>query len=218
MKVTYGVSGLGRVLSLVMLCLTFAASYCNGQAQPNALPPTSGSKVLGEVKLDGVSKVEKESGVWVDGNYVGYLKELKGDKKLLLLPGEHEVAVRQSGYDDFVQKVVVEPGQVHTVVVRLTLSPHAEKPTITSTLKLNIQPGRAAVFLDGRFVGHASDFGGKLHSMLVSPGKHTIKVELPGYRTFETEIDLLAYQKSEVKTELAKGSIVQAGPEIKQTP
>ena len=61
------------------------------------LPLTSGSKVLGEVKLDGVSKVEKESGVWVDGNYVGYLKELKGDKKLLLLPGEHEIAVRQVG-------------------------------------------------------------------------------------------------------------------------
>ena len=39
--------------------------------------------------------------MWVDGNYVGYLKELKGDKKILLLPGEHEIAVRQSGYDDF---------------------------------------------------------------------------------------------------------------------
>jgi PEGA domain len=216
MKVTYGVSGLGRVLSLVMLCLTFAASYCNGQAQPNTLPPTSGSKVLGEVKLDGVSKVEKESGVWVDGNYVGYLKELKGDKKLLLLPGEHEIAVRQSGYDDFVQKVVVEPGQVHTVVVRLTLSPRAVTPDVTATLKLDVQPGRAAVFLDGKFVGHASEFGGVGHSMLISPGKHRIKVELPGYRTFETEVNLLVNQKSEVKTELVKGSIEQAGPEIKQ--
>jgi hypothetical protein len=216
MKVTYGISGLGRVLSLVMLCLTFAASYCNGQAQPSTLPPTSGSKVLGEVKLDGVSKVEKESGVWVDGNYVGYLKELKGDKKLLLLPGEHEIAVRQSGYDDFVQKVVVEPGQVHTVVVRLTLSPRAVTPDVTATLKLDVQPGRAAVFLDGKFVGHASEFGGVGHSMLISPGKHRIKVELPGYRTFETEVNLLVNQKSEVKTELVKGSIEQAGPEIKQ--
>lgn len=176
------------------------------------------SKVMGEVRFEGATKLERDSGVWVDGNYVGYLKELKGKKKVLLLPGKHEIAVRQSGYDDFVQKIIVEPNQTQIVSVTLHLTPHAEKPTITSTLKLNIQPGRAAVFLDGRFVGHASDFGGKLHSMLVSPGKHTIKVELPGYRTFETEIDLLAYQKSEVKTELAKGSIVQAGPEIKQTP
>jgi len=216
MKVTFGVSGLGRVFSLAMLCVTFAAAYCSGQARPNTLPPTSGSKVLGEIKLDGVSKVEKEAGVWVDGNYVGYLKELKGDKKLLLLPGEHDIAVRQSGYNDFEQKVVVEPGQVHTVVVRLTLSPRAITPDITATLKLDVQPGRAAVFLDGRFVGHASEFGGVGHSMLISPGKHRIKVELPGYRTFETEVNLLANQKSEVKTELVKGSIEQAGPEIKQ--
>src|SRR5215475_10106225 len=216
MKFNFGVSGFGRVFSLVMLCLSMVVSYCDAQARPNALPQTSGSKVLGEIKLDGVSKVEKGSGVWVDGSYVGYLKELKGDKKLLLLPGEHDIAVRQSGYDDFEQKVVVEPGQVHTVVVRLTLSPRAITPDVTATLKLDVQQGRAAVFLDGRFVGHAGEFGGVGHSMLISPGKHRIKVELPGYRTFETEVNLLANQKSEVKTELVKGSIEQAGPEIKQ--
>jgi PEGA domain len=52
--------------------------------------------------------------------------------------------------------------------------------------------------------------------MLISPGKHHVKVELPGYRTFDTTVDLLPGQKSEVKTELVKGSIEQAGPEIKQ--
>jgi hypothetical protein len=51
---------------------------------------------------------------------------------------------------------------------------------------------------------------------LISPGKHRIKVGLPGYRTFETEVNLLVGQKSEVKTELVKGSIQQASPEIKQ--
>jgi PEGA domain len=152
----------------------------------------------------------------VDGNYVGYMKELKGDKKLLLLPGEHQIAVRQSGYDDFEQKIVVEPGQVQVVDVRMHLSPRATAPDITATLKLEVQPNRAAVFLDGKFVGHAGEFGGVLHSMLISPGKHRIKVELPGYRTFETEVNLLANQKSVVKTELVKGSIEQAGPEIKQ--
>jgi hypothetical protein len=52
--------------------------------------------------------------------------------------------------------------------------------------------------------------------MLIAPGKHRIKVELPGYRPFETEVNLLANQKSEVKTELVKGSIEQASPEIKK--
>jgi PEGA domain-containing protein len=173
------------------------------------------SKVMGEVKFEGATKVEKDSGVWIDGQYVGFLKELHGDKKVTLLPGEHEVSVRQSGYDDFVRKVVVEPAQTQTIQVAMKLAARATSPDITSTLKLNVEPGRAAVFLDGKFVGHASEFGGSFHSMLISPGKHQVKVELPGYRTFETEVNLLAGQKSEVKTELVKGSIEQAGSEIK---
>ena len=53
------------------------------------------NKVMGELELEGKSKVEKTSGVWIDGQYVGYLKELKGDKKVLLLPGDHDISVRQ---------------------------------------------------------------------------------------------------------------------------
>jgi len=174
------------------------------------------NQVMGEVKFEGMTKTEKDAGVWVDGQYVGYLKELKGSKKVMLLPGEHEIAVRQSGYDDFVKKVVIEPGQVQTVNAVLTLSARATAPEVTSTLKLDIEPKRAAVFLDEKFVGHAGEFGGKVHSMLISPGKHRIKVELPGYRTYDTEINLLAGQKTEVKTILVPGSIEQAGPEIKK--
>src|ERR1700680_3629444 len=67
------------------------------------------NKVLGEVELQGASKVENTSGVWVDGQYVGYLSELKGSKKIELLPGQHDLSVRQNGYQDFTQKITVEP-------------------------------------------------------------------------------------------------------------
>jgi hypothetical protein len=170
---------------------------------------------MGEVRLEGASKVERDSGVWVDGEYVGFLKELKGNKKVLLLPGEHQLEVRQAGYDNFARKILVEPGQVQTVRVVMHMSPGVRTPDVTATLKVTVQPGRAAVFLDDQYIGHASELGGAVHSLLVSPGKHRIKVELPGYRTFETEVDLLRGQKSEVKTELVKGSIEQAGPDMK---
>jgi len=194
-----------RIVYAVHLCLLMIVAICSAQE----------SKVMGEVRFEGATKVEKDSGVWVDGDYVGFLKELHGNKKVLLLPGAHEISVRQSGYDDFLRKTVVEPGQVQTVQVAMHLSPRAVIPDVTATLKLNVEPGRAAVFLDDKYIGHASEFGG-LRSMLISPGKHRIKVGLPGYRTFETEVNLLAGQKSEVKTELVKGSIQQASPEIKQ--
>jgi hypothetical protein len=194
-----------KVVYAAHFCLFLIVAICSAQE----------SKVMGEVRFEGPTKIEKDSGVWVDGDYVGFLKELHGNKKVLLLPGEHEISVRQSGYDDFLRKIIVEPGQVQSVQVAMHLSPRAVIPDVTATLKLSVEPGRAAVFLDDKYVGHASEFGG-LRSMLISPGKHRIKVGLPGYRTFETEINLLAGQKSEVKTELVKGSIQQASPEIKQ--
>ena len=174
------------------------------------------NEVMGELEFEGKTKVEQSAGVWVDGNYVGYLKELKGKKKIMLLPGQHEVVVRQSGYVDNVQRVLVQPGEKRLVSVTLQLAPHATVPDVVAKLKLNIKPKRAAVFLDEKYVGHASEFGGKFRSMEISPGKHKVRVELPGYRTFVTEVDLLANQETEVKTELQVGSIEQNSPVIKK--
>lgn len=174
------------------------------------------NQVMGELEFDGKTKLEQDAGVWIDGNYVGYLKELKGKKKIMLLPGQHEVVVRQSGYLDSVQKVLVQPGEKRLVSVKLELAPHASQPNVTARLKLGIKPKRAAVFLDEKYVGHASEFGGRFRSMEISPGKHKIRVELPGYRTFVTEVDLLANQETEVKTELQVGSIEQNSPIIKK--
>ena len=173
------------------------------------------NQIMGEVDFQGATKIEKTSGVWIDGQYVGYLKELKGSKKILLLPGEHQISVRQSGYIDSSQKIIVEPGQTQLVSVTMQKEPGASTPRVTATLKLNIEPNRAAVFVDDAFLGHAGELGGAFHAMLISPGKHRIKIELPGYRTYETEVNLLAGQKSEIKTELVKGSIEQAGSLIK---
>jgi hypothetical protein len=175
------------------------------------------NRVMGEVRFEGATKVERDSGVWIDGQYVGFLRELKGDKKVMVLPGEHEISVRQAGLEDFVRKIVVEPGQKQTVRVAMQKSVGWQTPSATTTLKLTVQPNRAAVFLDDRYVGHVGEFGGKFHSMLIAAGKHRIKIELPGYRTFETEVNLLAGQKSEVKTDLVKGSIEQNDAMMKQS-
>ncbi|MGB9465221.1 MAG: PEGA domain-containing protein [Candidatus Acidiferrum sp.] len=180
------------------------------------LASAQSSKVMGEVRFEGDTQLDRDSGVWIDGTYVGYVKELKGDKKVLLLPGKHQIAVRQVGYADFTRELIIEPGQLQEVQVSMQLLPGAKTPDVTSELKVTVQPKRAAVFLDGSYVGHASELGGKFHSLMVSPGKHRIKIELPGYRTFETEVNVLAGQKSEVKTELVKGSIEQAGSDIKK--
>jgi PEGA domain len=192
-------------LALLVGCLAF-------------LPPAlrAGNEVLGEIQLVGSGKVEKGSGVWVDGQYLGYLKELRGSKKILLLPGEHELSVRQAGYQDFTRKVVLEPGQQLTLSVAMDKDPHAQYPEQTAQVKLSVSPNRAAVFVDERYVGHVDEFDGPGQALLLAPGRHRVKISLPGYQTFETEISLLATQQFKLKTDLAKGSIRQAGPLIKE--
>ena len=165
----------------------------------------AGNDVLGEIELVGASKVEKTSGVWIDRQYVGYLNELKGSKKLLLLPGEHEIIVRQGGYLDFEQKVSVRAGEKQVISVKMQKDLRVQMPQVTAEIKLNVNPNRAAVFVDGVFVGHVAEFGGIGRALLVTPGKRKVTISLPGYQTFETDIDLVANQKSTIKTELVKG-------------
>jgi hypothetical protein len=163
------------------------------------------NQILGEVRFVPQNGPAKTAGVWVDGKYVGYLNELKGSKKLLLLPGEHEISVRQAGYRSVDEKIQVEPNAVQTVRVSLAKDPRAQYPTVSAEVRLSIDPDRAAVFVDDQYAGHAHEFGGAGRAMLLSPGKHRIKITLPGYQSFETEIEVRANQKYDIKTQLPKG-------------
>lgn len=174
------------------------------------------NQILAEVRFSGATSVERNAGVWVDGQYVGYLDELKGDKQILLLPGKHEFAVRQAGYKDFTEESVLEPGQVVMMKIRLIKDTSLPMPTQTAELKISVKPGRAAVFIDNRFIGHADEFSGLGHGLLVTPDKHRVRIALPGYQTFETEVTVRPNQKLKIETELVKGSITQAGPMISQ--
>jgi len=171
------------------------------------------NQVLGEVELVGAGKIEKASGVWVDGQYLGYLKELHGSKKILLLPGEHDIAVRQDGYQDFTEKITVKPGEKQTVSVKMGKDPRFKMPSVFSEIKMSVTPDRAAVFVDGQFVGHVGEFGGVGKSLLVAPGHRKVTISLTGYQTFNTEIDLAANQKFQLKTDLIKEGESQPAPQ-----
>jgi len=181
----------GALLS-AWLCLLFV------------VPLHAKNDVLGEVELIGATKVEKTSGVWVDGQYLGYLNELKGSKKILLLPGQHEIVVRQAGYQDFAQQVVTQAGTKQVIQVTMQKDPRVQLPTVTAAVKLSVSPNRAAVFVDGAFVGHVDEFDGPGQAMLIAPGKHKITISLPGYQNFETEVTLVPDQQFQLKTDLQK--------------
>lgn len=170
--------------------------------------------ILGEIRLEATNKPAKSSGVWIDGQYLGYVQELRGSRKILLMPGKHEIVVRQAGYVEFRRSVVVEPGQTLEIPVNMVKDPKVVYPSNPSELKLSVHPDRAAVFIDGRYVGHAGEFG---RGVLLAPGTHQIKIDLPGYRAFAATVTLLPHQTAVLKTNLVRGDIEQADPLIRRT-
>ena len=174
------------------------------------------NQVLAELRFEAHNRAEKTAGVWVDGQYVGYAKELTGKKKVLLLPGKHEIVVRQPWYADYVEQPVLEPGEVHLVNLALVKDGHAPRNDATGELKISATPARAAVFVDNVFAGHVNEFGGVGKAMLLTPGAHHLRIALPGYLPFETVIDLRPYQKLKIETQLEKGSVQESGALVSQ--
>ena len=172
---------------------------------------TAESSILAEIRFHPQASADKNAGVWVDGQYVGFVKELNGTKKLMLMPGKHEIIARQAWYKDYVEEAVLEPGEIHDV--RISLAKDARTPSrdATGELKISATPTRAVVFVDDQFVGHVDEFDGVGKALLLTMGQHRVRIALPGYLPFQTTVDLRPHQKLKIQTDLVKGSITEAG-------
>ena len=174
------------------------------------------NRVLAEIRFVAHNRAEKTAGVWLDGQYVGYAKELSGNKKLLLLPGKHEIVVRQPWYRDYVEEAVLEPGELHTIDLVLVRDQRIPPKDASGELRISATPARAAVFVDEQFAGHVDEFDGVGQAMLLTPGQHRVRLALPGYLPFETVVNLRPHQKVKIQTALVKGSITEAGALVSQ--
>ena len=118
----------------------------------------------------------------------------------------HNIVVRQAGYIDLAEKVTVQTGATVEVYVSMRRDPRAQFSKVTAEIKLDVTPSEAGVFLDGAFAGSAREFGGVGRAMLVNPGKHQLKLVLPGYQDFVTQVDLAPKQKFTIATKLVPGT------------
>jgi hypothetical protein len=68
----------------------------------------------------------------------------------------------------------------------------------TGSLKLKVDPGRAGVFVDGKYVGPAANF--KIgQTYLVAPGEHEVRLVDPRYEEIVTKVTITAGKKTVVK-------------------
>lgn len=169
----------------------------------------SQSRAMGEIHFIPASKTEKSAGVWIDGEYVGYVEEFAGNRKVPVSAGKHEITLRLAGYKELTRTVDVAAGGALDMPVEMQVDPRIKYSAETAEVKIHAAPDDAAVYVDGTFAGSVHDFGGIGKSMLISPGKHTIKISLPGYQDYVTEVNLGPHEKFRIETKLDAARVKQ---------
>lgn len=67
----------------------------------------------------------------------------------------------------------------------------------TGYLKTSVNPGRAGVFVDGKYVGPAANFG-MARKYAVAPGEHEVKLLEPRYEDVVTKVTIQAGKTAKV--------------------
>jgi len=68
----------------------------------------------------------------------------------------------------------------------------------TGYMKTKVEPGRAGVFVDGKYMGPAANFG-MARKYALTPGAHKIKLAEPRYEDLETSVTVEAGKTVELK-------------------
>ena len=114
------------------------------------------------------------AGVFIDGKYVGPAQNFGVGRKYAVAAGEHEVRLSEPRYEDVVTKVTIQPGKTAKLAQSMKALP-APKPPF-GRLR-TVSPDKfAAVYVNGRFMGHAGEFNNSVQGLLLNPGLYTVKV------------------------------------------
>ncbi len=143
--------------------------------------------------------IPKRASVRLDGEAVGFAKDWNGVWDRLQIPsGRHVLEFSLEGHQTLQVHVDAQPGHVYHVRRELQKgegvdpSSSAEPPKSEGAptraaapargfLRLSVEPADSAVYLDGQFVGRASDVHLRRSRPLAS-GEHDLEVVRPGYR------------------------------------
>lgn len=73
-----------------------------------------------------------------------------------------------------------------------------------ASMKLEVKPNQAEVYVDGYYAGRVDDFDGTFQRLRVTPGEHQVDVYLEGYRTLHQKVYLQPDKTFTIKQDLEK--------------
>ncbi len=114
------------------------------------------------------------AGVFIDGKYVGPAGNFGVGRKYTVAAGEHEVRLSEPRYEDVVAKVTVQAGKTTTVSQTLKLLPPPKPPF--GRLRTITADKYAAVYINGKFMGHAGEFNNSMQGLQLNPGTYALKI------------------------------------------
>lgn len=121
------------------------------------------------------TKVEPgRAGVFVDGKYVGPAANFGMGRKYSLPEGRHEIRLTEPRYEEVTRTVEIHHGKTTTISERLTPRPLAKPPF--GRLRVVGFDKYAAVYVNGRFCGHADEFSNFAQGLLLNPGPYSVRV------------------------------------------
>ncbi|HZN56078.1 MAG TPA: PEGA domain-containing protein [Candidatus Polarisedimenticolaceae bacterium] len=145
--------------------------------------------------------------VWLDGESVGFARDYDGRWDTLSIPaGHHVLEFRKSGFRTLVVEVDARPGARYVFDDVLAEGEGEERRTIAASekpsgggepsggrLTVHADPADTAIYLDGEYLGLASELS-RLHGPIaIAQGSHRVEAVRPGYasaaRTVEVGAD-----------------------------
>jgi hypothetical protein len=114
------------------------------------------------------------AGVFIDGKYVGPAGNFGMSRKYTVAAGEHEVRLSEPRYEDTVMKITIQPGKSTELAQTMKALPPAKPPF--GCLRVVAPDKFEAVYVNGKFMGHAGEFNNSTQGLLLNPGEYTVKV------------------------------------------
>lgn len=160
------------------------------------------ASIPGTVETD---VLPRNATVRVDGEELGFAKDFNGTwDALRLAPGVRVLEFSKDGYRTFRAVVDVRAGRTYRIERRLEkgegLDPGSDPlqeagsapvgPPARGFLRFRVEPGDAAVYLDGVFLGSASELGRLRGALPVAAGSHRIEIVRPGFETWTAGVEV----------------------------
>ncbi|MCE5297475.1 MAG: PEGA domain-containing protein [Methanoregulaceae archaeon] len=141
---------------------------------------------------------------YVDGVYYGITPALATG----LSPGNHQVRISLSGFQDWVGTVYVASGATTTVTQTLHVgTPTPTQAPGTGSVAVSSNPAGAQVFMDNVYEGITP-----LTISSVQPGTHSFLIKLTGYADWEVSEPVQSGQTTQIAATLSPVSTPTEGP------